>query len=358
MMFCARQFTHTFVSKSFVMFSKRIPVLYLLLGMVIAAGATFFVVRGGNASSLAGAETSAFISKATASPDCNYDITRLAGYKYIRPIVSATQACEAQNLSPLKLRILDYIGNAQKSGGIIAASVFIRTLNNDEWACVNPEESFHPASLLKVPQLITYLRMAENDPKLLSHEYVFNKPAEDLPAQYYSAKTLQPGHTYSIKELFHFMIAYSDNYANLELIKHMDMNMFSKTFTDIGIAAPDLHDQEFKMTTKDYSKFLEVLYNASYLNITSSEYASELLTESSFKDGIVKQIPSTIKVAHKMGEWGDAHTVELHDCGIVYLNNNPYIITVMTRGTDMEKLAEAVATISKMTYENLSAPAM
>jgi hypothetical protein len=59
-----------------------------------------------------------------------------------------------------------------------------------------------------------------------------------------------------------------------------------------------------------------------------------------------------------MGEWGDGHTVELHDCGIVYLNNNPYIITVMTRGTDMEKLAEAVATISKMTYENLSAPAM
>lgn len=340
------------------MFKKRIPLLYFPLCILITAGGTFYIARKTGSSKSSESAASASISKVLPSPDCNYDITRLAGYKYIRPIVSATQQCEAQSLAPLKLRILDYIDNAQKNGGVTEASVFIRTLNNDDWTSINPQITYHPASLLKLPELITYLHMAEKDQHLLDREYLFAKPEDDLPKQYYSAKTLQPGHTYSIKELFHFMIAYSDNNANMELLKHMDFDVFNKVFTDMGLVAPDMHDQNYKMSVKEYSKFLEVLYNAAYLNMSSSEYATELLADASFKDGIVKLIPDNVKVAHKMGEWGDGQSVELHDCGIVYLNNSPYLITVMTRGTDMVKLAEIISNISKMTYESLSAPSI
>ncbi|MES2703350.1 MAG: serine hydrolase [Bacteroidota bacterium] len=340
------------------MFGKKIPLYYFLVGILVTAGATFFISKKMLRDEAASAAPTISDVINAQNNDCNYDITRLAGFKYIRPLVSAAQECEAKKLTPLKLKIMDYIDNAQKSGVLINSSVFIRTLTNDDWTCVNPKESFHPASLLKVPQLITYLRMAEKNPKVLDNEYLFTKPTEEYPVQYYSAKTLQPGHTYSIKELFHFMIAYSDNYANVELIKHMDMDMFRKTFTDLNLKAPDMTDQNFTMSTVEYSKFLEVLYNAAYLNMNSSEYASELLTEAAFKDGIVKQIPTTVKVAHKMGEWGDGATVELHDCGIVYLNSNPYIITVMTRGTDMARLAEVISTISKMAYDTMAGPAL
>jgi hypothetical protein len=42
---------------------------------------------------------------------------------------------------------------------------------------------------------------------------------------------------------------------------------------------------------------------------------------------------------------------QLHDCGIVYFPDNPYIICVMTRGDDVNELAPVVAHISKMVYD-------
>jgi beta-lactamase class A len=335
------------------MFSRKIPFYYFVVCILVTAAATWFIV--GKANKVPAAQIAASQSQSDAPSDCEFDITRLSGYKYISPLVSAAQECEAKRLAPLKLNIMDYIDYEQKAGNLQEASVYLRVLFNDDWININPKATFHPASLLKVPQLITYLRMAEKDPGLLNKKYLFVKHGEEYPVQYYSAKTLQPGHTYSIKELFHFMIAYSDNYANMELIKHMDMEMFKKTFTDLKLVAPDMTDQNYQMSSKDYSKFLEALYNAAYLNIEASEYASELLTEASFKDGIVKKIPSTIKVAHKMGEWGDGSSIELHDCGIVYLNNNPYLMTIMTRGRDMAKLSETVSNISKMAYDAMVA---
>jgi hypothetical protein len=90
----------------------------------------------------------------------------------------------------------------------------------------------------------------------------------------------------------------------------------------------------------------------------ASEYATELLVEATFKDGILKKIPRTVPVAHKMGEWGDGNTVELHDCGIVYIEGNPYIITIMTKGKDMKMLSEAIGNISKIVFDSMVGPVM
>lgn len=338
------------------MFSKKIPLYYTLLCILLFSGLTYLV-----ATKLAQKKEEKEAAKAVAAPatnnDCVYGITRLSGYRRIGPIVTADQECEAELLMPLKQNITSYIENEQKSGNVINASVYIRRLTDDSWIDVNPQDVFHPASLLKVPQLITYLKKAETEPGLLDKEYLFEHSYSDMPTQYYSAKTLQPGHKYSVKELFHFMIVYSDNNANIELVNRMDMNAFNNTFKALRLTPPDLTNYSYQISTRDYSKFLELLYNASYLSISASEYATELLAEAAFKDGILKKLPKPTAVAHKMGEWGDGNTVELHDCGIVYVENNPYIITVMTRGHDMEKLSETIANISRMTYDAMQSTA-
>lgn len=337
------------------MFSKKIPLYYTFICILLFSGITYFI-----ATKLAGTEEkdiAAAPAPATTNNECVYGITRLSGYRRIGPIVTADQECEAELLMPLKQTITSYIENEQKSGNVINASVYVRRLTDDSWIDVNPRDVFHPASLLKVPQLITYLKKAETEPGLLDKEYLFEHSYSDMPTQYYSAKTLQPGHKYSVKELFHFMIVYSDNNANIELVNRMDMNAFNNTFKALRLAPPDLTNYSYQISTRDYSKFLELLYNASYLSISASEYATELLAEAAFKDGILKKLPKPTAVAHKMGEWGDGNTVELHDCGIVYVENNPYIITVMTRGTDMEKLSETIANISRMTYDAMQSTA-
>ena len=91
-----------------------------------------------------------------------------------------------------------------------------------------------------------------------------------------------------------------------------------------------------------------------------SEKALEFLSQTEFKKGIVGNIPSDVKVAHKFGErtylssTGTLVYKELHDCGIVYASNNPYVLCVMTRGNDFEKLEDLIQSISQTAYETLS----
>lgn len=338
------------------MFSKRIPIYYVVVSMLLTAGLTFVAAKFlFSTRQVAATEASPV---AAVRPECNYDITRLTGYRHISPILSAIHDCEAEGLMPLKMSIASYVEHEQAAGSLTTASVYIRRLSNDEWIDLNPEASFHPASLLKVPQLIAYLKMAETQPGLLDRQYKFVLPSGQMPTQYFSAKTLQPGHKYSVKELFHFMIVYSDNYANIELVNRMDMNAFNAAFTDLRMTPPNLRDRNYTITSRNYSRFLEALYNASYLSIPASEYATELLADAYFKDGIIRMLPKDLAVAHKMGEWGDGQTVELHDCGIVYHEKNPYVITIMTRGNDMNKLPEIIGNISRIAYDAMNAAAL
>jgi hypothetical protein len=62
---------------------------------------------------------------------------------------------------------------------------------------------------------------------------------------------------------------------------------------------------------------------------------------------------ANIPVAHKFGErTGFAGGVkQLHDCGIVYYPKNPYLLCIMTRGTDFTKLESTIAAVSKMVYQ-------
>ncbi|GAA4461977.1 hypothetical protein GCM10023093_07670 [Nemorincola caseinilytica] len=337
------------------MFSRKIPVYYLIICIVVFSGASYLIssmLLKKNRSE----EAPASADMAT-TPDCAPGVTRLTGFNHIGPIANAAKDCEAGSLMPLKMNIASYIEREQQAGNAIQASVYLRRLADESWMNVNPNDVFHPASLLKVPQLIAYLKKAESEPGLLEKKFLFEKPHQDMPNQYYSARTLQPGHSYTIKELFHFMIVYSDNNANMELVTRMDMNVFEGTFKAMKLTIPNMHDYSYQVSTRDYSKFLELLFNASYLSIDASEYATELLAESTFKEGLVKKIPKNIAVAHKMGEWGDGNTVELHDCGIVYVDKNPYIISVMTRGRDMARLSDIIANISSMAYDVMSTPA-
>jgi len=333
--------------------SRKIPFYYFILCIILAAAVTYFLARHPRSNAIDNNKQSPATSENNLpKPDCRYDITRLTCYAHVSPIMSAAGECEARNLMPLKSSISDYIDREKKAGKITTASMYMRKLRNYDWMNVNGDEQFRPAALLKVPMLIAYFRMTETIPGLLEKEYVYNPPSRE--DKYYSAKTLQPGHKYTIMDMFHFMIAYSDEAATNELSSHLNKAIYYKVFADLKLPTPECDSANYTINARDYSRFLEVLYNAAYLSMPSSEYVTKILAEASFKDGIIKKIPRDVLVAHKMGEWGNDSSMELHDCGIVYIDHNPYIITVMTRGTDMEKLSEVIGTISKLVYDAMA----
>ena len=66
-------------------------------------------------------------------------------------------------------------------------------------------------------------------------------------------------------------------------------------------------------------------------------------------------LPKNIIVAHKFGESGElGKEVQLHDCGIVYSPQHPYLICVMTKGKDFKNLENVIRSISKIAYERLT----
>jgi hypothetical protein len=85
-----------------------------------------------------------------------------------------------------------------------------------------------------------------------------------------------------------------------------------------------------------------------------SQFALELLSETTFQGGITAGVPEGTRVAHKFG-----YTVmeegQLHDCGIVYHPKMSYILCVMTSGDDQQKKNEAIIALSRMVHDAVSA---
>lgn len=285
---------------------------------------------------------------------CPPDIKRLSGYLYIRPLLFADRNCESQRLMPLKAEVENIINNYKQSGTISGASVYLRLMSQAEYISMGVTEKYNPGSLLKVPELITFFKMREKNPGLLEEKISFNSPL-NLPKQVtFVSKSIEVGKTYTIRELLYYMIAYSDNNATWLLNRRMDMDVFKKVFTDLGIANPDMNSSDIPITAKEYSYFMRVLYNASYLNIKDSEFCTELLSHSDFVAGLVNGLPKGTKVVHKFGEAGDGVNAHLSESGIVYLNNSAYLLTVMTKGRDNKSLPLVISDISRKIFENLS----
>ena len=278
------------------------------------------------------------------------------GHELISPLLYSKAVNEARGLGTLKAGVANIIEDGKQAALLTTASVYLVSLADGSWMSINPEEEYHPGSLLKVPTMITYLKQAAAAPQLLDVKITYDREAV-VPTQTYTSERLKLGKTYTVRDLLHYMIAYSDNNATFLLNQYADVQLFKETFTDLDLPEPDVRDRNFTMNAKRYSKFLMVLYNATYLPQKASEYSLELLTQSAFKGGMVKGIPKDIRVAHKFGEWGDIkrNIHELHESGIVYIAEKPYLLTVMTRGDNTEKLSEEISKISAYVYEMMSA---
>ncbi len=332
--------------------ARKISFGYFLIGIIFSISGTYvfseYVLNG-----------SVFGHSFTSLTDekfnlnCNYDVKRLNGYNYIKPLMFVDNECESEDLSSVKQRVYSLIEQYKVSGDLISCSVYLKSYQKNGWIGINENEKFSPGSLLKVPVLITFLKMNETSPGILDktltydHVLVSNKNAEFLSSQ------IQLGHKYSVRELLTYMIAYSDNNATNLLNTVIDVTIFKKIFTDLGLAPPDWKSNNYPISPKDYSLFMRVLYNASYISNEDSEFATELLTHSDFHNGLIKNLPSYIKKAHKFGEGGISTEPELSESAFIYLENKPYLLTVMTKGKNNQKLAQIISQISDIVYQSM-----
>ncbi len=327
--------------------SKRFSILHVLLFSLLVFTAAFSLASFCYKSPASSEDTS--LAKTNS---CDYNIKRMTGFKYVKPILWVDENCESDNLAGTKQKVNEIIERYKLSEGVTSASVLIRS--SGKWTVINETEKYQPGSLFKVPVLIAILKMDEDNPGFLQKTIVYDKQLDAGKKVNFADKTIQLGRSYTVRELLTYMIKYSDNEATMLLEKNMDSKVLQKLFADVGVEVPNLYASQYLFTVKDYSLFMRTIFNAGYLTIKNSEYAAELLTECNFKDGFSKGIPTTIKMAHKFGEAGNDVEKQLHESAVVFLDKRGYLLTVMTKGKDMKKLAALLGEISRTVYNDIA----
>lgn len=341
--------------------TKSVPLYIILIISALLIGSAWIVK-----SQFTPQDTIETYGNKLSEMDNHVKVVRENDSSLIQPILYV-EIESKQLLSPLKSKINDYLDSKKQAGTYTSASVYLKDVQAGVYININPDSLYDPASLMKVPLLMIYLKQAETNPQLLKKSFVFTQQAQNSTVALIKDKSLVVGKSYTVQELLYHMIVYSDNESFWILYDHFGEDIFKELDKKLTIPAnyDIIHysktDKHFIANVNSMAYYFMVLYNASYLTKTASKYALDILTKSTFKEGLAKGIDPNVLIAHKFGERTLSYYVgnklenlqtEFHEFGIVYLKNRPYLLGVMTRGQQSNVLQTIVSDISKMVYDD------
>lgn len=284
-------------------------------------------------------------------------------YKFINPLIGSVSspATTVGIYSDLKNEIVDYLKQEGDNGDLYGHSFYFRDLGSGLWFGTNENDDFFPASLFKLPIAIAVYKEGEDDLSFLKRYVIYTEEISQLNDSVMgnSKSSLVIGKSYQVEDLVAIMITESDNGAKNLLLSVIDRAYMDKLFSAISFVDPTKAGS-YTISSRQYALFLRILYGSSYLNEDHSEYLMDLLSKTTFKEGLVAGLPGDILVAHKYGMYEFDETVngttrqaqQLHDCGVVYHEERPYIFCLMTKGKDIETLYKVISHVSKIIYEN------
>lgn len=298
-----------------------------------------------------------YVWKKTIDEDCK------GSYSWLNPSLNCGDETVINKAGyvAFKTKLIDEIETLKNSGQTEQVSIYFRDLENGPSFGIDDREKFIPASLLKVPVMLTYLKIAENEPGLLAMKLIYKDAgeADDRPQTIDPNKTIEPNKPYSIDELIFRMVAYSDNMSYGLLYEYLkeqssEVDLVTETYNELGMINPGDDLESVNLTVKTYATIFRMLYNASYLSNELSEIALGYLASSDFANGLRKGVPQDIPIAHKFGERKlDTGKTQLHDCGIVYYPQNPYLLCVFTSGVNFQNLSGIIGKLSQLVWDEV-----
>lgn len=272
-------------------------------------------------------------------------------YRFISPlrVVSADQKNFFENKN-LEQGVAKSISEHIAQGSITRASFYFRDLEDPgRWSGVNENDAFKVPRPLSLVLMVAYLRDAEDNPSLLQEALVY----QGFGVQ--QSSSLEYGKSYSIENLIHAMIVEQNPGATGLLYERIDKNSLSDIYSDLGIAFDESSNFEDELTMKEYALILRVLYHASYLGRTYSEKALALLSQIPRAVGITAKLPNDVESAHffqaRSAVYG-ARGLQVHHCGITYLEKRPYVLCVGVEGVDHELLDSTLREIGGIVYKH------
>lgn len=280
--------------------------------------------------------------------------TSNSAYPLINPLLECDVSGDtlSDEFRPSLRAVQETVDRHIEAGDVSSVSVYFRDLNNGPWFGIGQDDAYAASSMLKVAHMMAVFKHAESDPELLQRVVEYTGRYRNDLQTITPEQVIVVGESYSVEELVERIILYSDNEALYLLRDKVPEAEADSVYADLGIE----FTVQNEITVREYSSLLRVLFNASYLNEQFSSYALGLLTQTQFGDGLRAGVPSSVYVAHKFGERALQDQLnQLHDCGIIYYPDHPYLLCVMTRGEENEKLTSTIQDISFTVYSQMRA---
>jgi len=234
--------------------------------------------------------------------------------------------------------------------------VAILDLSNGKKFLLHADEVFPQASSIKIAVLAELYHQSQAGKLKLTDLYTVQ--AGDLVPDSDIMGGLTPGVSrITLRDLATMMVAVSDNSATNVLIDRVGMENVNALMDSLGLTHTRLRRKMMDLkaagegrenisTAAEMMALLEGLYRGKVLNKEMTDDFFKMLSthKGSF---IPRDLPEGLKIANKPGELEGVR----NDSGVVFVENRPYVICVMTTYLRQERDGEeAIARISAAAY--------
>lgn len=234
--------------------------------------------------------------------------------------------------------------------------VAILDLSSGKKILLHADDVFPQASSIKIAVLAELYRQAQAGKLKLTDFYTVQ--ASDLVPDSDIMGGLTPGVTrITLRDLATMMVAVSDNSATNVLIDRVGMENVNALMDSLGLAHTRLRRKMMDLkaasegrenisTPAEMTALLEALYRGKVLNkAMTADFFTMLGTHK--ESFIPRDLPEGVKIANKPGELEGVR----NDSGVVFVENRPYVICVMTTYLRRERDGEeAIARISAAAF--------
>jgi beta-lactamase class A len=245
-------------------------------------------------------------------------------------------------------------------------AIYIEDLQDNERYQFNEVAPIPAASLYKLILMAAVFKQVEEGNLTLGQMVSGNQThlAKVLGSEDYGYDEMSEDLSFSVEEALTRVATISDNYAAIMLTEKLRSNYqkdsqmknvdpLTEMSQILGLRVTDFNGPEGMITTTafDIGNLFKALYKGQVVSSDASGKILDLLSKSKISNRIPANLPKEVKVAHKTGELARIR----HDAGIVYLNNQAYIIVMMSKDLQYEDDAiEVMAKISGDVYNYFS----
>lgn len=220
---------------------------------------------------------------------------------------------------------------------------------------VNAGASMPAASTIKIPVMVEVFEQLQAGRFDLERRVVLRSADKDWGSG--DLCDAPAGTSYPVSELLEKMIDVSDNTATNMLIRLVGRKHINASMRDLGLGRTRLADdirtdgwgirQRLRTSPEDLVRLLTLMARRRLVDEWSSNEMISILEQDQYNTLLPEPLPDDVPVAHKTGSFFDT----LNDAGIVYADNAPYVIAVMTTALPSQNLGRSfIHSISRLAY--------